>query len=42
LEERRILYDRLALEYKWTVVDGTLPVEEVFNRIKNAVDDNLK
>jgi dTMP kinase len=42
LEERRILYDRLALEYKWTIVDGTLPVEEVFNRIKNAVDDNLK
>lgn len=42
LEDRRRLYLKLADEYGWIKLDGTLPVSELADRIKQIVYERLK
>lgn len=41
LLDRRKLYLALAGKYGWIKVDGTMPVDEVFKRVKDSVYKKL-
>jgi len=42
LIDRRKLYLELADKYKWTILDGTLPISEIAIQIKEKTNDKLE